>query len=639
MSFRSGGDSEAGDLDGIVEHLEQENRGLELRLRYVAGVVPDLEDRVDRLESSVIFRFLRWLGPRLAWTGIPLFANAARNSASKEIKQLTPKQEYAEWAVHSAHFHRALSKLRVKNAKPGPGILVSIFVDLRRPVPEEAGRAKFENLVNSIAAQEHQEWELLVATEAEPPEWLGTAISTQLIGRRVEVLPDPPIGLDEHGFPFALDRCYGEFVVFVGASTVLEPDALHQLVAAAADDAVAAYSDWDHLDSAGRFHSPRFTPECSPELLRHAAYWGDCYLARVSALRQMNRHFGAGPLSHGLSLRLAATRRPVRRVPQMLWHVQSDAPRQIGLAAAAPSGAKSSKPGGVSIVICSRNPAHLAHCLETVSPTLGPSDEIIVIAHGSGEEANALERVTSRYNVQSVPYEGLFHFGLMSNLGAAHASGEAYCFLNDDAEPITPDWLRRMEAQLEQPDVGVVGALLLFPNRSIQHAGVFMGGGLAPLHVGRALTESTYWPWLRMTREVTAVTGACLAVRRGVWDELEGFDMRFPVNFNDIDLCLRASARGYRILLEAEAVLIHKEAQTRNPKVLAEELNLFAELWGYAILAPDRYFNPQLGLAATTVPGGIPAGLRKMQLSVGHPGLRAPARTGKLAENEMGAGR
>ena len=98
-----------------------------------------------------------------------------------------------------------------------------------------------------------------------------------------------------------------------------------------------------------------------------------------------------------------------------------------------------------------------------------------------------------------------------------------------------------------------------------------------------------------MTREVTAVTGACMAMRRAIWDELGGFDYRFPVNYNDVDLCLRARERGYRVILEARAILTHEEGQTRVTTVLPEESELFHTIWRDTIAAPDRFFNPQLG--------------------------------------------
>jgi GT2 family glycosyltransferase len=187
-------------------------------------------------------------------------------------------------------------------------------------------------------------------------------------------------------------------------------------------------------------------------------------------------------------------------------------------------------------------------------------------------------------------------------------------------EPVSPDWLERMQAQAERPEMGVVGALLLYPDRTIQHAGVVVGDGCLPTHLGHGLKDSPYWPWLRITREVTAVTAACLALRREVWDQLGGFDLRFPSSYNDVDLCLRARERGYQILLEADAVLIHHESRSRNPLVLSEEASLFRALWSHVVLGPERFFNPELELTGGDIR------LRRSPASVAHrAGLDAQA--------------
>jgi GT2 family glycosyltransferase len=183
----------------------------------------------------------------------------------------------------------------------------------------------------------------------------------------------------------------------------------------------------------------------------------------------------------------------------------------------------------------------------------------------------------------------------MNGLGVSESRGQVVCLLNDDVYPVTKDWLELIVVQAMRPEVGVVGALLLYPDGTIQHAGVAVGGWHTPAHVGRLLNESPYWPWLRITREVTAVTGACMATRRTVWDELDGLDPRFPVNYNDIDYCLRAAERGYQVLIEAQAVLTHEESRTRIPGVRQEESELFYERWNSVINAPDKYFNPQFG--------------------------------------------
>jgi GT2 family glycosyltransferase len=246
----------------------------------------------------------------------------------------------------------------------------------------------------------------------------------------------------------------------------------------------------------------------------------------------------------------------------------------------------------ISIVICSRNAKLLDKCLKNLRITLKPGDEIVVVAHLQGDMG--LEKVANAHGARVVLYRGPFHFGLMNRLGVEAAAAPMICLMNDDVTPVTQDWLSIMLAQASHPDVGIVGALLLYPDGTIEHAGIAVGGRHLPAHVGRHQKESPYWLWLRVTREVTAVTGACMLMRRAVWNDLGGFDIRFPVNFNDVDLCLRAIERGYKNILEARAILNHAGSQTRIPMVHGAEHELLYKLWWRVLKEPDRFFNPQL---------------------------------------------
>jgi GT2 family glycosyltransferase len=333
-------------------------------------------------------------------------------------------------------------------------------------------------------------------------------------------------------------------------------------------------------------------------------YWGCCYLVRASELRELAWPESAplSSLAHHLALRLAGRSESILRVPSMLWHLQQSTVEPASAARVGDYGSMNAGQAARSalssdracVVICSRNPKQLRKCLKSVLPTLDRRHEVIVVAHYT-ERAAEMEQIAARERVRLISYKGAFHFGLMNSLGVAASDAPLLCLLNDDIYPLTRDWLELLLAQAARPNVGVAGALLLYPDRTIQHAGMVVGGRYLPAHVGRFQTESPYWPWLRMTREVTAVTGACMAVRRSVWNDLGGFDMRFPVNFNDVDFCLRAAERGFRVLIEARAVLIHEESMTRLPAVRPEESDLLHELWGQVMSVPDKFFHPQLG--------------------------------------------
>jgi GT2 family glycosyltransferase len=182
----------------------------------------------------------------------------------------------------------------------------------------------------------------------------------------------------------------------------------------------------------------------------------------------------------------------------------------------------------------------------------------------------------------------------MNNSGVRAARGDVILLMNDDVRPLRAGWLEAMIAQAQRPEVGVVGALLLYPSGAIQHAGIATGLMGATGHPGRGTFDGGFWPWTGVTRNVSAVTAACIAIRREVFDELGGFDPRFPINYNDVDLCLRARRAGYEVILEAGARLCHLESGTRVMGVAWEERELFAERWGEQIARPDPYYSSRL---------------------------------------------
>ena len=252
----------------------------------------------------------------------------------------------------------------------------------------------------------------------------------------------------------------------------------------------------------------------------------------------------------------------------------------------------------VAIVIPKRSSVLLERCLESLrEKTRGGEYRVVVVKHLSGEAEDArIASVAVAHGARVVRYAGPFNFSKMCNEGARGAASNVLVFLNDDVEPVTEDWLVRMCGMLAREGVGVVGARLMYPQGSIQHAGMVLGMSDGVGHAGRHLLGSSYWPWIDFSRDVSAVTGACMGVRRVLFAQLGGFDAAFPVNYNDVDLCLRARQAGYRVVLENGAVMIHREAVTRQGGTSAEERLLFHQRWGHELEAGDEYFTPHLRL-------------------------------------------
>jgi GT2 family glycosyltransferase len=167
-------------------------------------------------------------------------------------------------------------------------------------------------------------------------------------------------------------------------------------------------------------------------------------------------------------------------------------------------------------------------------------------------------------------------------------------FLNDDVKPLVPDWLASLVAHAQRPEVGAVGAKLLYPSGILEHTGIAIGIMDGCGHPLRHTYGSRFWHWHEFTRDVSAVTGACLAVRKSVFEELGGLNEEFPVNYGDADFCLRARQAGYRVIYEPAAVLCHHECKTRAPGTRHDERELWYRRWAALLAQGDPFYNPNL---------------------------------------------
>jgi len=260
----------------------------------------------------------------------------------------------------------------------------------------------------------------------------------------------------------------------------------------------------------------------------------------------------------------------------------------------------------------------LAKCLEAIHKhTHYPPRQLVIVHHLTEQNQAAIENLTRQYGAKYLRYEGPFHYARMNNAGVRLADGEVLVFLNDDIEPLAPSWLSDFVAQMERPEIGVAGARLLYPSGTLQHAGITLGIGDGCGHVGRARSDCPYWPWLHLTRNVSAVTGACLAIRKQLFEQIDGFDEAFPVNYNDVDLCIRAGRAGYRVIYDAGVVLRHHECQTRRGGVTLQERERWFSRWADLLDAGDPFYNANLSWtgedASLSNSGGSPLGQRSRQ--------------------------
>ncbi|GAA0569540.1 hypothetical protein GCM10009416_04970 [Craurococcus roseus] len=457
----------------------------------------------------------------------------------------------------------------------------------------------------------------------------------------------------------ALGSASGDFVALLRRGDVLPEHALYEVAAelAAHPDADLVYTDEDDLGPGGR-EAPRFKPMWSPELLASHDSIGGLAVYRRALLERIGglRPELAGAEHWDLALRATAATTPdrVRHVPAVLCHRRrsAEAPgdpgvrrrcRAAGLravrdhldaqgAAGALVEEAPSAPGclrvvhplpdplpPVSVIVPTRDAAALLEevCAGVLRATDWGPLELLLVDNGSVEPQalallSRLEAEDGRVRVLRRP--GPFNYPRLNNEAAREARGDVLVLLNNDIEVVEPGWLAALVRHALRRDVGVVGAKLLYPDGRVQHGGVVLGPDGAAEHVHRFAAGDApgYLGQLALTRALSAVTGACAALRREVYEEVGGLDEALAVAFNDVDLCLRVVDFGYRVVWTPDAVLTHVESASRGYEIadrarLARanaERAFMRRRWGH-LLDEDPYHNPNLLLHAepVTVPG------------------------------------
>jgi GT2 family glycosyltransferase len=295
-----------------------------------------------------------------------------------------------------------------------------------------------------------------------------------------------------------------------------------------------------------------------------------------------------------------------------LRHRRLDATVQNLSGATSPRCQVRRRPNGrakVSIVIPTRNRHDLLKaCLDSILPaTARVKSEIIVLDNDSSDPQTVRYlRQIAQDGVTVVHAPGPFNFSGLNNEAASLARGEILCFLNNDVVARDTAWLEEMVSRLSDETTGVVGAKLLWPSGIVQHGGVTLGVNFSCVHDfrDRIETDPGYHGALEVARETGAVTAACMLTRRSHFLELGGFDaLRFPINFNDVDYCLRVHARGLRVVFTPHACLVHHESVSRGRDQTRDaagrfrrELWMLRHKWGRA-LAADPFYNPLLALS------------------------------------------
>jgi GT2 family glycosyltransferase len=570
------------------------------------------EQQLDAIQRSLGWRVLSYYGPYKrrfvapAWRRLSrLLAQWVRGSAEPE------GHPYAAWArfAERVHAHEAADR----------STLVSLVL-----ITDARSRAACASAIAAILAQRHAAWELVVASVGDG-ERLDAVVT--------DALQDPRIRWEPARYPTRaaafnalVPHLRGEIVALVPPEVTLATNALSVVARTFADAASdVVYTDEDAQDRGGRRFAPRFNPGWSPDLLLSRMYWSHvAYYRHAILMRALPLAEDTGGADrYDCALRVTEQAVNVTHIPRLLAHVDLEvgAPDEASAATAAEQrvleaalarrgieatvrshGAGAYRvqrairaPARVSVVIPTRDGlTMLRRCLDAVERTDHPDFEIVIVDNGSRADAMLAFLAATPHRVLRAP--GPFNFSRLNNGAVRETSGRHLVFLNDDTEPCDPGWLRSLEEHAQRPEVGAVGAKLLYPDGRIQHAGIAVGIGDLAGHPFRFRRQDEAPD---ETRNVSAVTAACLMMRRECFDAVGGFDERLPVNSNDVDLCLRLRARGYLVVYTPHAILRHFESQTRGARALPDDAWLMTRRWR-DVLRGDPYYSPNLVLAEET---------------------------------------
>jgi GT2 family glycosyltransferase len=491
-----------------------------------------------------------------------------------------------------------------------------------------------EAAVESVRAQAYPNWELCLADDAsQRPETLATIEAALRRDRRVKLTRlEEPSGISA-ATNTALGTATGEYVGFLDHDDLLKPHALAQVVRwLDADPGLdLIYSDEDKLDPKGRMTEARWKPDWSPNLLLCQNYVCHFLVMRRSLVERLGglRADYDGSQDYDLVLRASEAVPPDRiaHIPDCLysWRQHERSAASAGdnkpwawMAAQRALGdwlrrrEARGVPGGwteegawfdvhrvrfrrlgepkVSVIIPTRNGRHLLErCVESLTwKTVYNNFELVVVDNQSEDPGTLEFLATLPGRVLRYPHE--FNYARQVNLAAAAVECDLLVFLNNDTEVMTADWLDRLIEQAMRPEVGAVGPRLYLPDGKVQHEGILVG-------MWRGHANSVEWGnWWRMgdlLRDVSAVTGACMATRPGVFFRVGGYDERLRVAYNDVDYCMRLHQAGYQVVYEPDARLYHAEGSTRGLVEDALDAPLFNERWRPRSSC-DPYYNPNL---------------------------------------------
>ncbi|MGI6096125.1 MAG: glycosyltransferase [Lachnospiraceae bacterium] len=498
-----------------------------------------------------------------------------------------------------------------------------------------------EKAILSVQNQQYPHWELCIAddcsTKPEVREYLrqitDPRIHIQYLEQNMGIS-----GATNH----AVQAAKGQYLVLMDNDDELAANALQEFsLRIDHTDADILYSDQDIIDEAGNHREPLYKPDWSPELVKSQMYIGHLLALKKSLFDEVGgfRSEFNGSQDYDLFLRISEKANKIEHVAAILYHwraiqsstaanpeskpyaqiaghraVQEHLDRVYGKGRAEALETDDyfvydvryhlEQEPFVSVIIPTKDQAELLrNAIETIEERTRYSRYEILILNNNSEEEETFsyfQNVTKQYdNVRVEEAAFPFNWSRLNNVGIEKARGDVFIFLNNDVEIISRDWMRRLVEISTQPGVGVAGGLLLFEDNTIQHAGVVVGMGGWAEHVFRGMEPVHYGsPYVSpmVTRNVMAVTGACMAISRKTIEKIGNFNDQFIICGSDVEICIRAYEHGLRNVYCPYVQLYHLESKTRDSYVPEIDFELSAKTYAYYREHGDPYYNVNLDI-------------------------------------------
>lgn len=548
--------------------------------------------------------------------------------------------DYKEWLEKNMPTRQELDRQTKHKFKYAPKI--SILVPVYN-TPETFLR----QMIESVQKQTYGNWELCIAN-ANPGNEQVKAILKEYTKNdaRVKVTDVPENEGIAQNTNKALKIAEGAFIGLLDHDDVLAENALYEVVKELNKvvDTDVIYTDEDKVSTAmDEYFSPNFKPDFNLDMLRSNNYFCHFFVAKKELIEAVGGFRGEynGAQDYDLFLRCIEKAERIGHIPKILYHwrvhQESTADNPLSKMYAYDAGQKAieqhlkrcgimaevsktenlgfyrvkyQQEGNplVSILIPNKDQKDtLDQCLKSIEEHTDYENYEIIIIENNSTEKETFEYYKQIKNpkIRVIEWKDEFNYSAINNFGVRHAKGEYLLFLNNDIEVIHNDWLGEMLSNCQREEVGAVGAKLYYPDNTVQHAGVIVGiGGVAgSVFVGLKRGYTGYMHRASIQQDLSAVTAACMMVKKSVFEEVGGFEEKLKVAFNDIDFCLKIREKGHLIVYDPYVELYHYESKTRGAEDTTEKIRRFqSEIeymrshWSSILKNGDPAYNPNLSL-------------------------------------------